>query len=66
MEIIVNEQPTVPDLVVRNRLIKNSRRARLDLAEVGIELDEVIAKLDDLIRQQKRERIEERQQQPID
>jgi hypothetical protein len=66
MEIIVNEQHTIPDLAVRNRLIENSRRARLDLEEVGIELDEVIAKLDELIRQQKRARIEKRKQIQID
>jgi hypothetical protein len=58
--------PTIPTLEVRNRSIANSRRARLELEEAGLDIDEAIAKLHELIRQQKRERIQKRKQTQSD
>jgi hypothetical protein len=58
----VNNQPIMPDPSVDNRLINNLRRARLDFEEVGLHLEEVIAKFDATLRQQKLERIKQKQQ----
>jgi hypothetical protein len=61
MEIIVSNQPIMPDPSVDARLVKNLRRARLDLEEVGLQLEEVIAKFDETSRQQRLERIKQSQ-----
>jgi hypothetical protein len=63
MEIRVNNQPTMPDPSVDIKLINNLRRARLDFEEVGLQLEEVIAKFDATSRQQRLERIKQKQQQ---
>jgi hypothetical protein len=52
-------QPLMPDLSVDRRLLGNLRRARLEIEELGLELDEVLARLDEEIRQQKSKRIQE-------
>ena len=44
-----------------NRLIGNLRRARLAFEEVDLQLEELVAKCDELIRQQKLQRIKQRQ-----
>lgn len=58
----MNNQPTIPDPSVNARLINNLRRARLDFEEVGLQLEEVIAKFDETLRQQRLERIKKKQQ----
>jgi hypothetical protein len=62
MEIIMKTQPMIPSPEVNRRLINNLRQARLDFAEVDLQLEELVAKFDELIRQQKLERIKHKQQ----
>lgn len=62
----MNVSPKIPPLEVRNRLLENSRLARMGLAEVGLLQDELIAKLDELLEQQSLERIEKRNRKQID
>jgi hypothetical protein len=47
----------VSDSELDNRLIGNLRRARLAFEEVYLQLEELVAKCDELIRQQKLQRI---------
>ena len=54
-------QPMVPDSVVNHRLLDNLRQARLDFAEVDLQVEELVAKFDELIRQQKLQRIKHKQ-----
>jgi hypothetical protein len=53
----MTDQP-MPNLSVDQRLLGNLRRARLEMEEVGLQLDEVLAKFDEKIRQQKFKRIQ--------
>jgi hypothetical protein len=57
----VKKQPTMPDPSVDCRLLENLRQARLSFEEVDLHVEELIAKLDELIRQQKLKRIQYRQ-----
>jgi hypothetical protein len=43
---------------VDQRLLGNLRRARLEMEEVGLQLDEVIARFDEEIRQQRLKRVQ--------
>jgi hypothetical protein len=61
MEIIVKAQPTIPDPAVNRRLIDNLRQARLDFEEVDLQVEELVAKFDELIRQQRLQRIKHKQ-----
>jgi hypothetical protein len=61
MEIIMKAQPIVPDAAVNRRLIDNLRQARLDFEEVDLQVEELVSKFDELIRQQKLERIKHKQ-----
>ena len=54
-------QPMVPDAVVNRRLLDNLRQARLDFAEVDLQVEELVAKFDELIRQQRLQRIKQKQ-----
>ena len=54
-------QPMVPDSIVNRRLLDNLRQARLDFAEVDLQVEELVAKFDELIRQQKLQRIKQKQ-----
>jgi hypothetical protein len=45
-------QPFMPDPSVDRRLLGNLRRSRLEMEELGLTLDAVIAKFDEAIRQQ--------------
>jgi hypothetical protein len=57
----MNKQPTMPDPSVDRRLLNNLRQARLSFEEVDLQVEELIAKFDELIRQQKLQRINQRQ-----
>jgi hypothetical protein len=46
-------QPMMPDPSVDRRLLDNLRQARLSFEEVDLQVEELIAKFDELIRQQK-------------
>jgi hypothetical protein len=61
MEIIMKAQPMVPDPVVNRRLLDNLRQARLDFEEVDLQVEELVSKFDELIRQQKLQRIKHKQ-----
>jgi hypothetical protein len=57
----MNKQPMMPDPSVDRRLLDNLQQARLSFEEVDLQMEEVIAKFDELIRQQKLERIKQKQ-----
>lgn len=54
----MNDQPHMPDPAVDSRLIANLRRTRLEMEELGLQLEEVIAKLEEHNRQQRMKRLE--------
>jgi hypothetical protein len=54
-------QPMVPDAVVNRRLLDNLRQARLDFEEVDLQVEELVSKFDELIRQQRLQRIKHKQ-----
>ncbi|NJK52255.1 MAG: hypothetical protein HC936_04430 [Leptolyngbyaceae cyanobacterium SU_3_3] len=47
------DQPLMPNPSVDQRLWCNLQRARLEIDELGLQLDKVLAKFDEEIRQQK-------------
>ena len=49
----MNKQPMMPDPSVDRRLLTNLREARLSFEEVDLQVEELIAKFDELISQQK-------------
>jgi hypothetical protein len=51
------DRPLRPDSSVDQRLLGNLRRARLEMEEVALQFDEVLAKFDAEIRKQKSKRI---------
>jgi hypothetical protein len=53
----MTNQPLMPDPSVDQRLLGNLRRARLEIEELGLQLDEVLARFDEEIRQQRLKRI---------
>jgi hypothetical protein len=57
----MKKQPMMPDPSVDRRLLDNLRQARLSFEEVDLQMEEVIAKFDELIRQQKLQRIKQKQ-----
>jgi hypothetical protein len=57
----MTKQPMLPDPSVDRRLLDNLRQARLSFEEVDLQMEEVIAKFDELIRQQKLQRIKQKQ-----
>jgi hypothetical protein len=58
---IVTNRRIMSDSELDNRLIGNLRRARLAFEEVDLQLEELVAKCDELIRQQKLQRIKQKQ-----
>jgi hypothetical protein len=57
----MNKQPIMPDPSVDRRLLDNLRQARISFEEVDLQVEELIAKFDELIRQQKLQRIKQKQ-----
>lgn len=53
----MSDQPAMPDLEKVKQTIANSRRRRLEMELVGLELEEVIAKLEHYNRQQRLQRL---------
>jgi hypothetical protein len=60
--IIVNDRKIMSDPELDQRLVGNLRRARLAFEEVDLQLEELVAKCDELIRQQKLQRIKQKQE----
>lgn len=54
----MTNQPLMPSPSVDARLLSNLRRARLEFEELGLQLEEVIARFDEEIRKQKLKRIQ--------
>jgi hypothetical protein len=54
---MMTNQPSMPDPSVDQRLLGNLRRSSLEMEELGLQFDELIAKLDEGIRQQKFNRV---------
>jgi hypothetical protein len=57
----MKKQPMMPDPSIDSRLLGNLRQARLSFEEVDLQVEELIAKFDELIRQQKLQRIKQKQ-----
>jgi hypothetical protein len=57
----MKKQPMMPDPSVDRRLLDNLRQARLSFEEVDLQVEELIAKFDELIRKQKLQRIKQKQ-----
>jgi hypothetical protein len=57
----VNNRQIMSDPELDRRLIGNLRQARLAFEEVDLQLEELVAKCDELIRQQKLQRIKQKQ-----
>jgi hypothetical protein len=54
-------EPCIPDLETRKRLLKNLRHTRLEMAQLNLEMDEIIALLEGHNRQQRLERLKQSQ-----
>jgi hypothetical protein len=54
---MIANQPPMPDPSVDQHLLGNLRRSRIEMEELGVQFDELIAKLDEEIRQQKLNRV---------
>jgi hypothetical protein len=57
----VSNRKIMSDPELDQRLVGNLRRARLAFEEVDLQLEELVAKCDELIRQQKLQRIKQKQ-----
>ncbi|WP_310489034.1 hypothetical protein [Chamaesiphon sp. VAR_69_metabat_338] len=57
----MNNRQIMSDPELDKRLIGNLRQARLAFEEVDLQLEELVAKCDELIRQQKLQRIKQKQ-----
>lgn len=54
----MTNQPLMPDPSIDQRLLDNLNRARLEIEELGLQLDGVLARFDEEIRQQRLKRIQ--------
>jgi hypothetical protein len=54
----MTNQPLMPNPSVDRHLLGNLRRARLEMEELGLQFDEVLARFDEEIRKQKLKRIQ--------
>lgn len=54
----MNDQPYMPDPAGDKRLLANLRCSRLEMAELGLQLEEVIAKLEHYNRQRRLQRLQ--------
>jgi hypothetical protein len=52
----MTNQPLIPDPSVDERLVGNLRRARLEMAALDPQLDELLARFDELIQHQRQRR----------
>jgi hypothetical protein len=55
----MTNQPLMPNPSVDQRLLGNLRRACLEMEELGLQFDEVLARFDEEIRQQRSKRIQQ-------
>jgi hypothetical protein len=57
----MSREPRIPDLETRKRLLKNLRQTRLEMAQFSLEMDEIIARLEQHNRQQRLKRLQQSQ-----
>jgi hypothetical protein len=55
----MTNKPLMPNPSVDQRLLGNLRRACLEMEELGLQFDEVLARFDEEIRQQRLKRIQQ-------
>ncbi len=53
----MSQQPRIPDAKTSKRLLTNLRRTRLEMQEFNLELEEIIAQLDQQLCQQNLKRV---------
>ena len=53
----MNKQPRIPDAETSKGLLANLRRSRLEIVEINLQLDEISAKLEQELREQKLKRV---------
>ena len=53
---MMKKQPMMPDPSVDSRLLANLRQARISFEEVDLQVEELIAKFDELVSQQRLQR----------
>ena len=61
----MTDQLNMPDPAVDKQLLANLRRSRLELEELGLQLEEVIATLDRYYREKRRERLQSSVSAPV-
>jgi hypothetical protein len=61
----MTDQLNMPDPAVDKQLLTNLRRSRLELEELGLQLEEVIATLDRYYREKRRERLQSSVSGPV-
>jgi phage shock protein A len=53
----MDKQPRIPDTETSKRLLTNLRRTRLEMEEFNLQLDQIIARFDQELSQQKLQRV---------
>jgi RNA-binding protein YlmH len=53
----MSQQPCIPDPKTSKRLLTNLRKTRLEIRESSLELDEILARLEQESRQRQLERV---------
>lgn len=53
----MSQQPCIPDPETSKRLLANLRKTRLEMKESSLELDEILARLEQESRQRQLERV---------
>ena len=61
----MTDQLNMPAPAVDKQLLTNLRRSRLELEELGLQLEEVIATLDRYYREKRRERLQSSVSDPV-
>jgi hypothetical protein len=57
MEFTMKKQPGIPDPETSKYLLRNLRRSRLELDEINLQLDEISAKFEQELLEQKLKRV---------
>ena len=57
MEFTMKKQPGIPDPETSKYLLRNLRRSRLELDEINLQLDEISAKFEEELLEQKLKRV---------
>jgi hypothetical protein len=60
MEFMMDKKPRIPDTETSKRLLNNLRRARLELDEANLQLEDVSAMFEQELREQKLKRVKQK------